>query len=446
MQQTAGRSGEGRRVRGAHRARRDRSSRKTGCRSATASSSMRMMSQHAHSEIVGMLPEGNWITRAPSLRRKMSLLAKVQDEAGHGLYIYCGTETLGVDRARAHRAAARRHGEVLEHLQLSDADLGGHRRASAGSSTARRSSTRRCSRKASYGPYARAMVRICKEENFHKRQGYEIMATLAAGTPAQRAMAQDAVNRWWWPSLMMFGPHDSESSNTRRADALGREEEEQRRAAPALRESHRRAGEGDRPRAARSRPRVRRGDARTGSSAPIDWDEFWRVVKGDGPCNRERLAARRKAHDDGAWVRVAAAAYAAKRRARRSRVTQPSTAARPPSSRSTGRRSSARPTARSRHRSGRCGRCSCSRPRATPHEHAGSVHAVDAEQALQNARDVYARRGEAVSIWVVPSAAITASTPDDMGPFFDPGQRQAVPASAVLQGAARRARFLIERS
>ncbi|HET7372106.1 MAG TPA: 1,2-phenylacetyl-CoA epoxidase subunit PaaA, partial [Gemmatimonadaceae bacterium] len=174
---------------------------------------VRMMSQHAHSEVVGMLPEGNWITRAPSLRRKMSLLAKVQDEAGHGLYIYCGTETLGVDRHELIQQlldGTAKYSSIFNYPTLAWADIGCIGWFVDGAAIVNQTMLA----KASYGPYARAMVRICKEENFHKRQRYEIMATLAAGTPEQRAMAQDAVNRWWWPSLMMFGPHDKDSPNS----------------------------------------------------------------------------------------------------------------------------------------------------------------------------------------------------------------------------------------
>src|SRR3954464_9420465 len=170
----------------------------------------RMMSQHAHSEIVGMLPEGNWITRAPSLRRKMGLLAKVQDEAGHGLYIYCGTETLGIDRPELidqRRAGTAKYLSIFNYPTLSWADIGAIGWLVDGAAIVNQTMLA----KASYGPYARAMVRICKEENFHKRQGFEIMATLAAGTPEQKRMAQDALDRWWWPSLMMFGPHDANS-------------------------------------------------------------------------------------------------------------------------------------------------------------------------------------------------------------------------------------------
>ena len=271
---------------------------------------VRMMSQHAHSEIVGMLPEGNWITRAPSLRRKMALIAKVQDEAGHGLYIYCGTETLGVDR---HELIAQllngtaKYSSIFNYPTLTWADIGCIGWFVDGAAIVNQTMLA----KASYGPYARAMVRICKEENFHKRQGYEIMATLAAGTPEQRAMAQDAVNRWWWPSLMMFGPHDSDSPNSDELKLWGvkkKSNDELRQRFVNLTVGQAKAIDLTLP-----DPDLVYDEATENwRFGPIDWAEFWRVVKGDGPCNRERLAARRKAHDDGEWVRVAAAAYAAK--------------------------------------------------------------------------------------------------------------------------------------
>jgi ring-1,2-phenylacetyl-CoA epoxidase subunit PaaA len=271
---------------------------------------IRMMSQHAHSEVVGMLPEGNWITRAPSLRRKMSLLAKVQDEAGHGLYIYCGTETLGVDRHELLQqllAGKAKYSSIFNYPTLTWADIGCIGWFVDGAAIVNQTMLA----KASYGPYARAMVRICREENFHKRQGYEIMAILARGTPEQRSMAQDAVNRWWWPSLMMFGPHDSESSNSDELMRWGvkrKSNDELRQRFVNLTIAQAKAIDLVLP-----DPDLRYNEeTQNWDFGPIDWDEFWRVVKGDGPCNRERLAARRKAHDDGEWVRRAAAAYAAK--------------------------------------------------------------------------------------------------------------------------------------
>ena len=271
---------------------------------------VRMMSQHAHSEIVGMLPEGNWITRAPSLRRKMSLLAKVQDEAGHGLYIYCGTETLGVDRAELVRQlldGTAKYSSIFNYPTLTWADIGAIGWLVDGAAIVNQTMLA----KASYGPYARAMVRICKEENFHKRQGFEIMSILAAGTPGQKRMAQDALDRWWWPSLMMFGPHDSASSNSDELMKWGvkrKSNDELRQRFINLTIAQARAINLTIP-----DPALRYDDATENwITGPIDWDEFWRVVKGNGPCNRERLEARRKAHEDGEWVRAAASAYAAK--------------------------------------------------------------------------------------------------------------------------------------
>ena len=273
---------------------------------------IRMMAQHAHSEVVGMLPEGNWITRAPSLRRKMILLAKVQDEGGHGLYIYCGAETLGVDRhdlVQELLDGKAKYSSIFNYPTLSWADMGTIGWLVDGAAIVNQTMLA----KASYGPYARAMVRICKEENFHKRQGYEIMATLANGTPAQQAMAQESLNRWGWPSLMMFGPHDKDSPNSDELMRWGikrKSNDELRQRFVNLTIAQVKAIGLTVP----DRDLVydeASGDWKTG---PIDWDEFWRVVKGNGPCNKERLAARQKAHDDGAWVREAALAYGEKQK------------------------------------------------------------------------------------------------------------------------------------
>ncbi len=276
---------------------------------------IRMMSQHAHSEIVGMLPEGNWITRAPNLRRKMALLAKVQDEAGHGLYIYCGTETLGVSRDelvdQLHAGVAK-YSSIFNYPTLTWADMGAIGWLVDGAAIVNQTVLA----KASYGPYARAMIRICKEENFHKRQGYEIMATLAAGTPAQKAMAQDALNRWWWPSLMMFGPSDVNSPNS--AELL--KWRVKRKSNDDLRQRfvNLTIPQGQAIGLTFPDPDLKHnpetGDWEFG---PIDWDEFMAVIHGNGPCNRERLEARRAAHENGAWVRAAAEAHAAKQQARR---------------------------------------------------------------------------------------------------------------------------------
>ncbi|MBA3645656.1 MAG: 1,2-phenylacetyl-CoA epoxidase subunit A [Gemmatimonadaceae bacterium] len=275
---------------------------------------IRMMSQHAHSEIVGMLPEGNWITRAPSLRRKMILLAKVQDEAGHGLYIYCGTETLGVDRSELVDqllTGKAKYSSIFNYPTLSWADMGVIGWFVDGAAIVNQTVLA----KASYGPYARAMIRICKEENFHKKQGYEIIATLANGTPEQKAMAQDAINRWWWPSLMMLGPSDKDSPNTAelikwRVKRKTNDELRQRFVDITV------------PQAQAVGLTLPDPDLKYNEETQhwehgaIDWDEFWQVVKGNGPCNRERIAARREAHENGRWVRDAAEAHAAKKAAR----------------------------------------------------------------------------------------------------------------------------------
>ncbi|OYV65540.1 MAG: 1,2-phenylacetyl-CoA epoxidase subunit A [Gemmatimonadetes bacterium 21-71-4] len=270
----------------------------------------RMMSQHAHSEVVGMLPEGNWITRAPSLRRKMSLIAKVQDEAGHGLYIYCGTETLGVDRAELVDQlldGRAKYSSIFNYPTLSWADMGVIGWLVDGAAIVNQTVLA----KASYGPYARAMIRICKEENFHKRQGYEIVATLAGGTPAQKAMVQDAVNRWWWPSLMMFGPSDKDSPNSAellRWKVKHKTNDELRQRFVNLTVPQAVAVDLTLP-----DPDLRYNEeTRDWEFGAIDWSEFYEVIGGNGPCNRERLEARRAAHENGRWVRDAAAAHAAK--------------------------------------------------------------------------------------------------------------------------------------
>ena len=275
---------------------------------------VRMISQHAHSEVVGMLPEGNWITRAPSLRRKVGLLAKVQDEAGHGLYLYAAAETLGISREQMIEqllAGAAKYSSIFNYPTLSWADIGAIGWLVDGAAIINQTTLA----KTSYGPYARAMVRICAEENFHKRQGFEILATLAAGTPAQRAMAQDAVDRWWWPTLMMFGPPDTESPNTAelmRWKVKPRPNDELRQRFVDLAVPQAKAMGLTIPDPELSWDEEK-GTWRFGA---IDWEEFWRVVRGGGPMNRERLRVRREAHEEGRWVREAAAAYEAKRRAR----------------------------------------------------------------------------------------------------------------------------------
>ena len=269
---------------------------------------IRQISQHAHSEIVGMLPEGNWVTRAPSLRRKAALLAKVQDEGGHGLYLYAAAETLGVSRddlVDQLLSGRAKYSSIFNYPTLSWADIGTIGWLVDGAAIMNQIPLCRCS----YGPYARAMIRVCKEESFHQRQGYEIVTTLCRGTAEQKDMAQDALNRWWWPCLMMFGPPDTESQHS---DASMRWKIK-RFTNDALRQKFVDATvpQGHLLGLDFPDPDLHFEDGHWVFGA-IDWDEFRRVLSGDGPCNRERLAARRKAHADGAWVRQAADAYAAK--------------------------------------------------------------------------------------------------------------------------------------
>jgi ring-1,2-phenylacetyl-CoA epoxidase subunit PaaA len=275
---------------------------------------IRQIAQHAHSEIVGMLPEGNWITRAPSLKRKAALLAKVQDEGGHGLYLYAAAETLGIAREELLElllSGKQKYSSIFNYPTLSWADIGIIGWLVDGAAIMNQIPLCRCS----YGPYARAMIRICKEESFHQRQGYEIMLTLCRGTPAQKAMAQEALDRWWWPVLMMFGPPDTESQHTDatmrwKIKRFSNDELRQKFVDATVPQGHFLGLTFPDP--------ALKLDPATGhwSFGAIDWTEFKRVIAGDGPCNRQRVAQRRKSHDDGAWVREAAVAYAEKRRAR----------------------------------------------------------------------------------------------------------------------------------
>ena len=272
---------------------------------------LRQISQHAHSEVVGMLPEGNWISRAPSLKRKAILLAKIQDEAGHGLYLYSAAETLGQSRdemiSDLHSGKAK-YSSIFNYPTLSWADIGAIGWLVDGAAIMNQVMLTRTS----YGPYARAMVRICKEESFHQRQGFEILLVLSRGSAEQKSMCQDAINRWWWPSLMMFGPRDSESTNSdmsmkwkikRKSNDELRQNfvdmiaEQIKVLGMKLPDDHLQWNE--------SRNHYDFGN--------INWDEFWNVVKGNGPCNKQRLDARRKAHEEGRWVREAAIAYAEKK-------------------------------------------------------------------------------------------------------------------------------------
>lgn len=280
---------------------------------------VRQISQHAHSEVVGMLPEANWITRAPSLRRKTALLAKVQDEAGHGLYLYSSAETLGADRMDMVEdllTGKAKYSSIFNYPTPTWADIGAIGWLVDGAAIANQVMLCRTS----YGPYSRAMVRICKEESFHQRQGYEIMMTLAKGTPAQKRMAQDALNRWWWPALMMFGPTDENSPNS----AQSMRWKIKRKSNDQLRQEF---IDKTVPQAEYLGLRIPDDELRWNEETghydfgPIDWDEFFNVLKGNGKCNKQRLEARQKAHKEGEWVREAANAHAEKMARREKRET-----------------------------------------------------------------------------------------------------------------------------
>jgi ring-1,2-phenylacetyl-CoA epoxidase subunit PaaA len=272
---------------------------------------IRQMSQHAHSEIIGMQPEGNWITRAPSLRSKMILLAKVQDEAGHGLYLYSACETLGITREQMIeelQSGKAKYSSIFNYPTLTWADIGAIGWLVDGAAIVNQVSLQ----KTSYGPYSRAMIKICKEESFHQRQGYEIICTLAKGTDEQKQMAQDALNRWWWPSIMMFGPHDKDSNRSEKALnwKIKRESND------SLRQSF---IDKTVPQAELIGLKVPDDKLKWNEKTnhydfgDIDWEEFWNVVNGKGLCNKERIEHHKKAHDEGEWVREAAVAYSEKK-------------------------------------------------------------------------------------------------------------------------------------
>ncbi len=280
---------------------------------------IRQISQHAHSEVVGMLPEANWITRAPSLRRKVALLAKVQDEAGHGLYLYSAAETLGADRQQMVEdllSGKAKYSSIFNYPTPTWADMGAIGWLVDGAAIANQVMLCRTS----YGPYARAMVRICKEESFHQRQGYEIMMALAAGTPTQKKMAQDALNRWWWPSIMMFGPTDDHSPNS----AQSMKWRIKRKSNDELRQEFidKTVPQAEFIGLTIPDPDLKWNDEKGHYDfGDINWDEFYNVIKGNGKCNKQRLDARNKAHDDGKWVREAANAYAEKQARRREQTS-----------------------------------------------------------------------------------------------------------------------------
>ena len=279
---------------------------------------IRQISQHAHSEIIGMQPEGNWITRAPTLKRKMILLAKVQDEGGHGLYLYSSAETLGATREEMiealHEGRAK-YASIFNYPTLTWADIGMIGWLVDGAAIVNQISLQRTS----YGPYSRAMIRICKEESFHQRQGFEILMTLTAGSEEQKAMAQDALNRWWWPTLMMFGPHDSESVHSARSMQW----KIKRKSNDELRQNFvdQTVPQAEFLGLEIPDPQLKWNEERGHYDfGEIDWDEFWAVIKGNGMCNRQRLERHKKAHEEGEWVGEAMHAYEEKRRARKARV------------------------------------------------------------------------------------------------------------------------------
>ena len=272
---------------------------------------LRQMSQHAHSEIIGMQPEANWLTRAPSIRAKKILLAKIQDEAGHGMYLYSAAETLGVSRAEfiqmLHEGKAK-YSSIFNYPSLTWADMGAIGWLVDGAAIVNQVPLQRTS----YGPYARAMVRVCKEESFHQRQGYEIIYEMAQGTPEQKEMAQDALNRWWWPALMMCGPHDADSPNS----DLALKWRIKRDTNDEVRQKFmdKTIPQADIAGLTIPDPDLKLDENGHYKHGPIDWKEFWQVVKGYGPCNKIRLERHKKAHDEGLWVREAAAAFAKKQK------------------------------------------------------------------------------------------------------------------------------------
>ena len=273
---------------------------------------IRQISQHAHSEIVGMLPEANWITRAPTLKRKAILLAKVQDEAGHGLYLYCAAETLGTSRdemiSELHNGKAK-YSSIFNYPTLTWADIGAIGWLVDGAAILNQVALCRTS----YGPYARALVRICKEESFHQRQGFDSLLVLSKGSPEQRQMCQDAINRWWWPTLMMFGPKDSESTNNDQSllwKIKRKTNDELRQNFIDMAAEQVKILGMELP----DKDICWNSETKHYDFGEINWNEFWNVVKGNGPCSKQRLAARRKAHEDGAWVREAALAYSKKKK------------------------------------------------------------------------------------------------------------------------------------
>lgn len=353
---------------------------------------IRQIAQHAHSEIMGMQPEAAWISRAPSLARKTVLIAKVQDEAGHGLYLYAVAETLGARRADlldALHEGRQKYLSFINYPTLTWADVGALAWLTDGAAVVNQVSLSRTS----YGPYSRALVRICREESFHHRQGFDLLYTLSRGTPDQRESVQEAVERWWQPALAMFGPPDSRSTHSAKSMAwrikrAGNDELRQRFVDLCVPQA--------KALGVRLPDPALRWNAERGHHdfTPPDYDEMMRVVAGHGPRNRQRMAHRRRAHEEGAWVREAAAAHAAKHTPAREEAT--------PEEGWPLWEVFVRPR------------------RGVSHTHAGSVQAPDSAVALHSARDLYTRREEGVSLWVVPSWSMTASDPEHKDAYFGP--------------------------
>ncbi len=355
---------------------------------------LRQISQHAHSEIVGMLPEGNWISRAPTLKRKAILLAKVQDEGGHGLYLYAAAETLGTSRDQmidALHTGKAKYSSIFNYPTLTWADIGTIGWLVDGAAIMNQVPICRCS----FAPYARAMIRICREESFHQRQGYDsLLVMMRDGTDAQRAMVQDAVNRWWWPCLMMFGPPDDQSPNSAQGMRWGIK----RVSNDTLRQKFVDATVQQAQVLGVTLPDPDlkwNAEREHWDFGAIDWAEFWRVVGGEGPCNRERLDMRVAAWEDGEWVREAALAHAKQANDEGGCMSTTNT-------------------------EWPLWEVFVRTKAGLDHKHCGSLHAADPKMALQMARDVYTRRSEGSSVWVVRSDQIVASDPGDKDMLFDP--------------------------
>jgi ring-1,2-phenylacetyl-CoA epoxidase subunit PaaA len=381
---------------------------------------VRQVAQHAHSEIIGMQPEGNWITRAPSLRRKAILLAKVQDEAGHGLYLYSACETLGTSRRELTEmllSGRQKYSSIFNYPTLSYADVGTIGWLVDGAAICNQVPLCRTS----YGPYGRAMIRICKEESFHQRQGFELLATMMRGTDEQRAMVQESVDRFWWPALMMFGPPDAESPNTAQSMAWGIKRDTN----DDLRQKFvdMTVPQAEALGVTLPDPALRWNEERQAHDfGQPDWEEFAAVLRGNGPCNTQRIAHRRKAHDDGAWVREASEQYRARNEpdASRAQVEQaPGPSLRGPDGRVETTETEA-PSMEAPRDEWPLYEIFVRGKRGLNHVHVGSLHAADDEMALRHARDVYTRRNEGVSIWAVRSDRIAASSPDEKDPLFAP--------------------------